>query len=270
MKKLNQHFRQQQDKAKGEKNKVPRLSLYLQGNASIPRHRHYYYMTKSTHILAAVLAAVLMTFACDASAQNRKEKMPEPKLMLGYEIVDGDTLFFDVLHPSQVTSFRKMKGREWRRYYRLVWNFSKTYPYALVARKLVEKTDMELEENDFNRRKREKYINSVQKELFTAFEEPLRGMTVSQGQLLMKLIDREVGKSSFFIIKDYKNGIAAGFWQGIAKLFGSDLKKHYDPLGEDKAVEELVQKWDSGEFAGLYFSIFGEYPKRIEIPSKYR
>ena len=227
-------------------------------------------MTKSSHILSAVLATVLLTFACDASAQGRKEKMPEPKLMLGYEIVDGDTLFFDVLNPSKVTSFRKMKGREWRRYYRLVWNFSKTYPYALVARKLIEKTDAELEGNDFSRRKREKYINAIQKELFTAFEQPMRGMTVSQGQLLMKLIDREVGKSSFSIIKDYKNGIAAGFWQGIAKLFGSDLKKHYDPLGDDRDVEELVQKWDSGEFAGLYFSIFGEYPKRIEIPSKYR
>lgn len=227
-------------------------------------------MTKSSHILSAVLATVLLTFACDASAQGRKEKMPEPKFMLGYEIVDGDTLFFDVLNPSKVTSFRKMKGREWRRYYRLVWNFSKTYPYALVARKLIEKTDAELEENDFSRRKREKYINAIQKELFTAFEQPMRGMTVSQGQLLMKLIDREVGKSSFSIIKDYKNGIAAGFWQGIAKLFGSDLKKHYDPLGDDRDVEELVQKWDSGEFPGLYFSIFGEYPKRIEIPSKYR
>lgn len=227
-------------------------------------------MTKSSHILSAVLATVLLTFACDASAQSRKEKMPEPKLMLGYEIVDGDTLFFDVLNPSKVTSFRKMKGREWRRYYRLVWNFSKTYPYALVARKLIEKTDAELEGNDFSRRKREKYINAIQKELFTAFEQPMRGMTVSQGQLLMKLIDREVGKSSFSIIKDYKNGIAAGFWQGIAKLFGSDLKKHYDPLGDDRDVEELVQKWDSGEFPGLYFSIFGEYPKRIEIPSKYR
>lgn len=227
-------------------------------------------MTKSSHILSAVLATVLLTFACDASAQGRKEKMPEPKLMLGYEIVDGDTLFFDVLNPSKVTSFRKMKGREWRRYYRLVWNFSKTYPYALVARKLIDKTDAELEENDFSRRKREKYINAIQKELFTAFEQPMRGMTVSQGQLLMKLIDREVGKSSFSIIKDYKNGIAAGFWQGIAKLFGSDLKKHYDPLGDDRDIEELVQKWDSGEFPGLYFSIFGEYPKRIEIPSKYR
>ena len=98
----------------------------------------------------------------------------------------------------------------------------------------------------------------------------MRGITETQGQLLMKLIDREVSKSSYSIIKDYKNGIAAGFWQGVAKLFGSDLKKHYDPSGEDRPIEELVQKWDSGEFAGLYFSIFGEYPKRIELPSKYR
>ena len=82
-----------------------------------------------------------MTFAGNSPAQSRKERMPEPRPMLGYEIVDGDTLYFDIINPSKVTSFRKMKGREWRRYYRLVWNFSKTYPYALVARKLIEKTD---------------------------------------------------------------------------------------------------------------------------------
>ena len=109
----------------------------------------------------------------------------------------------------------------------------------------------------------------MQKDLVNAFEDPMRHMTITQGQLLMKLIDREVGKSSYFIIKDYKSGIAAGFWQGIAKIFGSDLKKHYDPDGEDRQVEELVHKWDNGEFQALYFSIFGEYPKRIEIPSKY-
>ena len=98
----------------------------------------------------------------------------------------------------------------------------------------------------------------------------MRNLTVSQGALLMRLIDREVGKSSFNIIKDYKNGMAAGFWQGIAKLFGTDLKKPYDPEGEDKPTEELVQKWESGEFEGLYFSLFWQYPPTVEIPSKYR
>lgn len=223
-------------------------------------------MRRASFILSFI-AAVFIATAGEAHAQ-RKERMPEPKPFLGYEVVDGDTLFFDVLNPSRVYAGR-MKGKEWRKFYRLVWNFSKTYPYALVARKLVSEVDSTIEGNDFSRRQKEKYVNNVQKELFDAFEEPMRSMTVSQGQLLMKLIDREVGKSSYSIIKDYKNGIAAGFWQGIAKIFGSDLKKHYDPDGDDSNVEDLVRKWENGEFQDLYFSIFGEYPKRIELPSKY-
>lgn len=216
-----------------------------------------------------VVWALSLALLLPADAQRKRAPVP-PKApqYLQYEIVDGDTLYMDVLTPSQISLHRR-SGKEWRRYYRLVWNFSKTYPYALVARTLIRQTDSTFTADELGRRKREKYVNKVQKELFNAFEQPMRNMTVTQGQLLMKLIDREVGKSSFSIIKDYKNGIAAGFWQGVAKLFGSDLKKHYDPAGADRQVEELVQKWDSGEFPALYFSIFGEYPKVVEIPSKY-
>lgn len=235
-----------------------------------------------TFIIIILLSVVAIYLCPSADAQSRRKKdkmptpvkeyagMPQPKF-LSYEIVDGDTVYFDVLKPSMITGHRgAMKGKEWRRYYRLVWNFSKTYPYALVARKLISQTDEDIEDNNLKRRKKEKYINAIQDELFEAFETPLRGMTISQGQLLMKLIDREVGKSSYNIIKDYKNSMAAGFWQGVAKMFGSDLKKNYDPEGEDKDVEELIQIWEAGDFPDLYFSIFGEYPKRIEIPSKYR
>ena len=58
------------------------------------------------------------------------------------------------------------------------------------------------------------------------------------------------------IIKSYKGGAAAGFWQGFAKLFGSDLKRPYDKYGEDKVVEELVQLYLQGRFDYLYYSIF--------------
>ncbi len=87
-------------------------------------------------------------------------------------------------------------------------NFSKTYPYALAARKMVAEADSTIAADGLKRGKREKYINGIQKELFTIFEKPLRNLTVSQGALLMRLIDREVGKSSYNIIKDYKNGMA--------------------------------------------------------------
>ena len=95
-------------------------------------------------------------------------------------------------------------------------------------------------------------------------------MTISQGKLLMKLIDREVGKSSYMIIKDFKNSLTAGFWQGIAKLFGSDLKKPYDPEGEDAKVEELVKIWEAGDFPAFYFSLFWKDPPEVIIPEKFR
>lgn len=209
-------------------------------------------------------------FAGRCEAQRRRAPVPprEPQFMQ-YEIINGDTVYLDLLNPSRISLRGNRRGKDWRRYYRLVWNFSKTYPYALVARRLIQRADSTFEKDDFSKKQRDKYVNALQKELFNAFEEPMRHMTISQGQLLMKLIDREVGKSSYSIIREYKNRIAAGFWQGVAKIFGSDMKKHYDPDGDDRAVEELVRKWDSGEFQALYFSIFGEYPKDVEIPSKY-
>ena len=190
--------------------------------------------------------------------------------MLNY-IVDGkDTIYIDNITASKVYSrLPKQKGREWRKYYRLVHNFSKSYPYALVARKLVQEADSTIAADNLKWAKRDKYVNKVQKELFDVFEGQMRNLTVSQGALLMKLVDREVGKSSYDIIKDYKNGIAAGFWQGIAKIFGTDLKKPYDPEGEDKLTEELVKIWDAGDFQAFYFAIFWQDPPVMPIPEKY-
>lgn len=190
--------------------------------------------------------------------------------LMHYIIEGKDTIFIDELPASKIYSrLPRQKGREWRQYYRLVHNFSKTYPYAKVARTLVTKADSTIAADNLKRGKKDRYVNGVQRELFEVFEKPLRNLTVSQGALLMKLIDREVGKSSYSIIKDYKSGMAAGFWQGIAKLFGSDLKKPYDPEGEDRPVEELVEIWEAGEFQALYFALFWEDPPIIEIPENY-
>lgn len=196
---------------------------------------------------------------------------PQEKEVLRY-IVDGkDTVFVDEIRASKVYSrVPRQKGREWRKYYRLVHNFSKAYPYALVAKKLVVEADSIIAADRLKGAKREKYISKVQTELFEVFEGQMRKLTVSQGALIMKLVDREVGKSSYSIIKGYKSGATATFWQGIAKIFGSDLKKPYDPEGEDKAVEELVQIWEDGDFPALYWSLFWKDPPEMPIPEKYR
>ncbi len=220
-----------------------------------------------TYIIASasiILASLIFCGECRAQEKNKGE-------MMEYIIEGKDTIYIDNIRASKVYSrVPRMKGREWRKYYRLVHNFSKTYPYAIVARKLVAEADSTIAADKLKRVKRDRYINQVQKELFSVFESQMRSLTVSQGALLMKLIDREVGKSSYNIIKDYKNGMAAGFWQGIAKIFGSDLKKPYDPEGEDKATEELVELWESGDFPAFYWSLFWKDPPEMPIPEKYR
>lgn len=206
-----------------------------------------------------------------AEARMRAMEATKPQgEILEFIVEDGDTIFVDELAAAKIWQrFPRQKGREWRKYYRLVHNFSKAYPYALVAKKLVIQADSTIAADKLKGAKREKYISQVQEELFEVFEGQMRKLTVSQGALIMKLIDREVGKSSYNIIKGYKSGVTASFWQGIAKVFGSDLKAPYDPEGEDEMTEELVKLWEAGEFEGLYYSLFWKWPPTVDIPSKY-
>ncbi|MCF0175371.1 MAG: DUF4294 domain-containing protein [Bacteroidales bacterium] len=218
---------------------------------------------KKAGLLILAMALLSASHTLDAQDKGRSG-------IFEYVIVGRDTIYVDEIEASRIYPRRyMMKGKSWRQYYKLVYNFNKVYPYALVARKIVADTDSYIEENRLKGAKREKYISGKEKELFNVFEKPLRHLTVTQGRILMKLIDREVGKSSYLIIRDYTNRVAAAFWQGVAKLFGSDLKKPYDPEGEDSVIEELVQIWESGNFDNFYFSLFLEYPAKVEIPEEY-
>ena len=187
---------------------------------------------------------------------------------LTYRVVNGDTMYFDTINPIWI--FGRKQQKDWRKYYKLVYNFARVYPYAQASGRLQEIVDSTIAANHYGRVKKERYMNEVQKMLFRDFEGALRKMTISQGAVLLKLIDRETGQSSYSIIHDYKNGIAAGFWQGIAKFFDNDLKSEYDPEGADKDLEELVVAWNDGTFPALYRSIFWEDPPEVKVPDIYK
>ncbi len=183
---------------------------------------------------------------------------PLQGFQVGYKIEGRDTVYQIKLRDTYLFSWpeEKKKGRAWRDFYRLVYNFRKTYPYALIAKEKFGIADSVLNSRKFTSRQKTAYIKDFEKDLFKDFEKPLRKMTISQGGLLLKLIDREIGQSSYQIIKDYRGGFNAVFWQGIAKIFGSDLKKPYDKFGEDKITEDLVIMYQNGVFEDLYYSIF--------------
>lgn len=182
--------------------------------------------------------------------------------------------FMDTLPPAKVWSVMpRQKGRQWRQYYRLVHNFGKVYPYAKEAAVLIRQVDSTIAVSNMKPGQRERYLAGVQDQLFKTYGKTMIHLTVSQGALMMKLIDREINISTYDIIHDYRNGFAAKFWQGIGKLYDIDLKAHYDPQGDDRATEELVGIWEAGDYPWLYFSIFGKEPQLPEIkslPSKTR
>ena len=78
------------------------------------------------------------------------------------------------------------------------------------------------------------------------FEKEVRKLTVSQGIILVKLIDRETGRTSYQVIKELKGNVTAFFWQGIARIFGNNLKTEYDPEGEDRVIEDIVLGIEAG------------------------
>ena len=229
--------------------------------------------------LAAVLPAAGQSHVERAmrKARERQEAMAR-KIIFGeegqglsgyltYRIIDGDTTYFDTINPIWV--FGRKQQKDWKKYYKLVYNFSRVYPYALASGRQQEVVYSTIEAGHYGRMKKDRYMNQVQAQLFRDFEGALRKMTISQGAVLLKLIDRETGQSSYSIIKEYKNGIAAGFCQGIAKFFDNDLKSQYDPEGEDRELEELVQMWHNGTFPSLYRSIFWEDPPVVKVPDMY-
>lgn len=86
-----------------------------------------------------------------------------------------------------------------------------------------------------------------EKDVFNEFEDDIKDMTITQGKLLIKLIDRETQNTSYELIKDYRGGLTAAFWQGIARIFGTNLKEEYDPFGNDALIEVILMEIEDGK-----------------------
>jgi len=132
------------------------------------------------------------------------------------------------------------------KYERLVNNLKKVYPYALVVRARLEQINAALEGIPDDKQ-RKKYLRQIEKDVFGEYEDDIRDMTISQGKLLIKLIDRETLNTSYELIRQYRGGFSAAFWQSIARIFGSNLKAEYDPYGEDAIMEIILREIEAGK-----------------------
>jgi hypothetical protein len=162
-------------------------------------------------------------------------------------VENGDTMMQAVL-PTAVVEARwtPKSRREAERYTKLMRNVVKVYPYARITGQLLQEYENDLALIQGNG-DQELYVKLAEAELRAEYEAEVKDLTMSQGRVLVKLIDRETGQTSYTLVKQLRGAFQAFVWQGLARLFGQDLKSTYDPTGDDSLIEHIVQRIERGE-----------------------
>lgn len=182
----------------------------------------------------------LLILGMNLKVQSQVINQARVDSILNAQILSGDSIPHIDLPEVAVMSKPVFKSRrDARRYWRLVHNLKKVMPYSEIIADMVIQIDQELTETETSRERR-KLVRMVEDSLWNQYEVELRKMTVSQGRLLFKLVDRETSATTYTWIELYRGSVPAFFWQGVARIFSSNLKVDYDPEGEDKLIEQLI------------------------------
>ncbi|MBK9289528.1 MAG: DUF4294 domain-containing protein [Flavobacteriales bacterium] len=167
--------------------------------------------------------------------------------MVPVQVEGTDTVPLFMLEDHTVDGVMSTKARRRQeKTDKLTRNVLKVYPYARVTAKLLAEYENDLAQIQKEHDK-DLYVKLAEAELRAEFEEEVKNMTISQGRLLIKLIDRETGSTSYDLVKELRGGFQAWLWQGVARIFGNDLKDDYDPEGDDALVESVVRRIENGE-----------------------
>ena len=182
-------------------------------------------------------------------AQNTRPLPEQPILLRVPAIIVGNDTIACLTLPA-ITIEAKMSfasKRKYEQWTRLKHNVKKAYPYAILASARLKEYEKILEKMP-NENMRKAYMAVAEKQLQKEFGEELKGLTLNQGRILIKLIDRETGNTSYQLVKQLRGNFSAFMWQSLASLFGSSLKEEYDPTGEDKMIELAIKQIEAGQF----------------------
>lgn len=182
-------------------------------------------------------------------AQDKEEQKPlDPKKQQLYKVqaivVNGDTMPYIGLREVTILGKATIDPKQLDYLTRSV---IKAYPYAKITSETLAEMDVQLAKCK-TKREREKYLDWAEDQLKSAFEKDLKKLTYSQGRILIKLVNRETGRTSYELVKELKGGFSAFMWQGVARLFGANLKSEFDPKKEDLIIDIIVRRIEAGEY----------------------
>lgn len=186
------------------------------------------------------LLLIILLLCAVSSADAQWKSGQHDTLWVPYIVYEGDTMTYKVMDQVNVvgkmTDEQRAYLKKWTRLRNAVYV---TYPYAKKASHIINDVVMNLNKIQ-DAQQRKKYLSTREKELKKEFTEPLTALSVYQGKILMKLINRETRNTCYDLIKEYRGGFTARFWQTVAWVFGSSLKQDYDPKGPDAEMESIV------------------------------
>ncbi len=189
----------------------------------------------------SVLFVFVVCFCMNREAQAQSRANDTMKVYAF--VVNGDTIPGGSLPDVSVKTRMQEKWKKyWAEWTRLRNAVYVTYPYAKAAGKVINEINTQLV-NVTDKDQRKRIIKSREKDLKKEFADKLTNLSVYQGKVLMKLIYRETNNNCYQLIKEYKGGFSAAFWQTVAVIFGSNLKQNFEPDKDerDQSIEIIVK-----------------------------
>lgn len=191
-------------------------------------------MTKRLYILLLLIAIATPPLYCQRRGERAYWRQE-------WAVEDGDSIA--VVHLNPVRKYARKP--DMRRYARLVRAVKRVYPIAEEAKVLMATMEDELLALP-NKKQQKIYIKGIEKRLVREYTPVLKKMTIYDGRVLLKLIDRQTDDTAFEIIKEFRGGFEAGLWQALAKIFGNNLKTDYNPEQDDQLLEYIVRLYEKG------------------------
>ncbi len=192
----------------------------------------------------------LLFVTCYLNGQSTESSIPDSVAKVSYLLktatYDGQT--YPSVELKEIIVYGRLpKGVRfnYRRHARLVYNVKKVYPYSIIVREELGRVNRLLETMP-NEKDRRNFLQQYEKDILNEYEDDIKHMTITQGKILIKLIDRETANTSYDLISEYRNKFTASFWQTIARIFGTSLKSTYDPAGDDYLVEQVIREIEAG------------------------
>lgn len=199
------------------------------------------------------MVCVLLSVFTGTGLLHAQQRTATDTILLGMVTEEGigiPMVFLDEVAIKARLPKKWVKRQE--EYNRLKYNVYKVYPYAVIAADVLQDVHAHLETIP-GKKAQKAYMKSVELELKKRFKGELENLTISQGQVLVKLINRQTGRNCFSIIKEVKGGFSAVVYQSVAMLFSNNLRKEYDPEGHDRDMEAIVQELEATNYYRHYY-----------------